>query len=238
LIENFKVIKEIDSLDRQKKDINLKAQNQSDRIISINQKITDKEDDLASLKADLKEITSSLMKMENELSNLQQKIEIKISQKGQVFTETQINSLDKEIESYQKNLITTEELVFKKMEIKESFEEEIKDCLTFIQGATKSSKEVQIEVEGICLELNQKKQIIDERIENLIATIPENFKTKVKLLLVKNFRSTILTTIKDKACNYCRCSIASGLINEIEDKYNLKSCTGCKRIFIPSASSY
>lgn len=238
MIENFKVIKEIDSLDRDKKQLLDQINTQLLRLSSIKLRISDKEEEQAELISNSKLMAKNLTKLENELSALQQKLENKTAQKGQVFTDLQIKALDKEIVTYSENIIICEDQLFECMESKESIDEKIEDSKNFITGATKSLIDIKNEVDQTNSKLNSKIQILNQRTDNLISTIPEDFKIKVLSLLDKNIKSTILTTIKDRACNYCRTSLATQFISEVEDKHSLKTCVACKRIFIPSASSY
>lgn len=238
MIEYFKVFKELDGLDRQKKELQIKANDQKLRLKNTQDKINGRQEDLMDLEKELKELSFDLTNLENQLSQVQQKLENKTSQKNQVFTEQHIASLDKEISTYQENLSALENETFKVMEKKEDLQDNIEQTKTFIQGASNSLVEITEEVNEACEKLRLKIDILTERSAHQLTTLPQNFKTKILSLLGLNLRSTVLTTIKDKSCHYCRSALASQLINEVEDKHTLKACVSCKRIFIPSASSY
>lgn len=238
MVENFKIIKEIDSLDREIKTILDLITNQEKRIISINNKIQDKKDLIDELKVKFKNTSSELTNAENDLSATQQKLETKNTQKGQVFTDSQILALDKEIKLYEDKIVSLEETVFELMELKESIEEEITESETFIKGASNSltdiTEEVSLEVNGF----NKKKDNTQSRVDSLIDQLPQNYQSKIKGMLKKDFRSTMVATIVDRSCNYCRASLPTQFITDVEDKHILKSCSACHRVFIPSSSSY
>ncbi len=238
MIENFKIIKEIDSLDRNIKTFIDLIENQNKRILSINNKINDKNEKIDKLNKELKSISSELTSSENELSSTQQKLEIKVSQKGQVFTDSQIQALDKEIKLYEEKIDSLEETVFSFMEKKESIEENIKDSHTFIKGASNSLIEIQKEVDIEIEQLTKKKTNTQLRVDTLLKQLPEGYQSKIKGMLDKDFRSTIVATIVDRSCNYCRASLPTQFISDVEDKHILKTCSACKRVFIPSSSSY
>lgn len=238
MLQKFNTIKEIDSLNRKVFELNQTIAKEESRVMKIESRIAQKGIEKDELAKDIKETSANLAKVENELESYTDKLQKKEAQKASLFTDEQIQAIEREIDTYKNKVDEFENKTFELMEKKEELESLLSDATSFLNGAAKSLIEigdkVKKETNRLYLEIDKLKP----RIENLTASLPADFKYKLELTLKKNLRATIVSTINQGACNYCRASLPSIQISEVEDKHSIKTCKACSRILIPSSCAY
>lgn len=238
MLENFRLIREIDSLMRTIENHEVCIQKESRRIHKIIEQISNRCGQKKIDSDKLKSISLEITSMENDLNFNIGKKEKKESQKASVFTESQISALENELVNLKLTIEDLETRILEKMEIKENLILDIQDADEFEKGANLSLREIKKEVHSFTQIEKEKIQNFQKRITALKGELSLDFKNKLDNTLSKNLRTTSLAKIENKCCHYCKMQIDSIKINAVEDKHQFKTCSQCQRVLMPSSSFY
>jgi len=238
MLQKFNTIKEIDSLNRKVLELSENIAKEESRVTKIESRITQSDTQKDELLSEIKTTSAELTKAENELESFGEKLQKKESQKASLFTDEQIKAIEREVEAYKLKIEELENITFELMEKKEQLETTLSDTNSFLSGAANSLIEIRDEVKEESNKFNLEIDKLKPRIMSLTDSLPADFKYKLEITLKKDLRATIVSTITQGACNYCRASLSSNEVSEVEDKHLIKTCKACSRILIPSSCAY
>lgn len=236
--EHFKIIKEINSLSTKRDSLNSEIAEQVKRINFIESNRLKRQDELDSKSINLKDIKAQLQNTENEIAKLQAMLDKDKANLNSVFTDEQLKSLELAIQTNEEKLVPLEEDGLNLLEKIDCLEQEIKEAVSFLSGSEETLKEITQEVDAFNESHNKEISILDNRIHLLLEQLPVNFKDKVTSVLEKKIKISSFTRIQANKCEFCKYSLSNVDVSNIEDKLQLKSCTGCGRLFMPQQAPY
>lgn len=236
--ENFKILKEINSLSLLKEDFQSKIASENKRIDFVesnrNLRAEQKERDLAQLK----ELNTQITNIENEISHLGLKLTKDKENLSTITTEAGLSNMEKQISDLESKLEAFEEEGLEKMEEAESVEIRISQADEFLAGSLDSLNEIKAEVQQTNSEHQLEIEKLEKRINLLIEELPTDFQDRYKRVSESDIKGSVFTRIKNDSCEYCRFGLSKIDIQKVEDLLQFKTCSGCRRIFIPQAAHY
>ncbi len=236
--ENFKILKEINSLTTKVNEINDLVSKESKRLRFIEGNRIDRQDEMTLAQKNLDHYKKDMTKIENEISTLSAKIDKDKESLQGLSEESSITSMEKQIAELETKRIKLEDEIFVILEKAEAEEQNIKEAQSFLEGSLRSLNEIKKDVnaknEGYQKELDS----LLNRVGLLKESLPIQFQTKLEQVLSKKVQISSFTRIKSNTCEFCKRDISRMEETEIEQKLALKTCQGCGRIFIPAAASF
>ncbi len=236
--ESFKILKEINSLASKITELELICEKENKRLLFIQNSREQKSNELLEYKESLSQTNKSLHLIENEIASLSLKIDSDQANLNSIIAAQALSSMEKQIEENSSKLSEFEEEGLNKLEVIESLDQNISDCEEFLKGSQETLDEITKEVSEITS--MQKSEILktQNRINLLKEELPNNFKSKLELILNQKLKGSSFTRIKSDACEYCRFTLSKVEVSKIEDQLALQTCKSCSRIFIPISASY
>ena len=204
----FFILREIDSLRRMQNQHSKLISSENDRIRKLEQKRLDSQNEYLRLKSELSSTNNRLNDIDLQLTRERLAPDL--------VTKLEAEGL---------------ELLSKAAEL----EEKINDCQTFISGISNTIKEI---AEEVGLENKGQEFAIEnihERIAALESELPAEFKNIYLKTMALHLPVGIFTCVENQACKFCRRALSRIEDSEIEVQHQIKTCPGCKRIFLPSA---
>ena len=233
--EGFRILKEINSLDSSKKELESTIQDELARVSKLHDMKDNRIQEEQTTTLELKELKVQFQKIEGSISEFQSKLNKAKSDLTQLFDQKEIDALSNQIQKIEENIDNLETNGFNLMEDIELKEESLNEAKGFLSGIDTTINEMQSEIEEENQELFNKIKSINSRLENLYTQIPNEIHEKYQKLLSLNMKHGPLTKISGRECYICKYMLATHDISLVEDKMMIKSCGQCKRIFIPSA---
>lgn len=237
--EGFKILKEINSLNIKKNELQAKIAIELERIDKIQHTRSKRKEDLEvnedkshKLKVQLLEIDKKSEKLDQLISNSQQKI-------NNSFEEKELNALNQQIDNAQIELDKIQEEGLELLEKKEALDEEITNAKSFLKGSLETIEEIRAEVnqenDNLFSELDQ----IEIRLNLLHEQIPLKASERIRSLIAKNKKLAPLAHISStKNCDICGYLIPHATEQAVEKELKLTSCPGCTRILIPQSTKF
>ncbi len=240
--ESFKILKEINSLSESINEFTDKMNAENKRINFIKDNRQDREDLKSSNLELIKEASSKLTSVENEIAHITMKLEKDKENLAMISTEQAMNNMEKQIAAEQNRLEEFENTGFELMEQIEQLEAKVIEADEFLKGSLESLTEIQSEVELINKEHQSSIDGLNKRVNLLIEELPADFTDRyqrtVKSFKEKKKSGSIFSRIKNETCEFCRFGMSKMDVQKVEDALQLKNCQGCGRIFIPQGALY
>ncbi|MBL7663683.1 MAG: hypothetical protein JNM93_01015 [Bacteriovoracaceae bacterium] len=128
----------------------------------------------------------------------------------------------------------TETQALRILEDIEQLETEIKDAIEFLAGSERSLEEITLEASGEIKKVSNHSANNAARVSSLLEEFPTTQKEQLSRLFKQSIPRTFMAFIHNKGCS--ECGIKLSLVDEksIEEKYEIKFCKGCHRVFIPT----
>jgi predicted nucleic acid-binding Zn-ribbon protein len=236
--ENFKIIKEINSLEVKLNHFdNLKGEDKR-RIERLYQQKEHRLDDLKSyslkkdeLQKELFQIEIRTQEIEKEQSNIAQQLNQVLESNLQEKLNLQKHKLDDELNNIQeKGLLNLEAI--------ETFAIEIQDAQSFLNGIDETIDEITHEILEKQNVDNLSEDHIKKRIEEVTADLTDEFKASYIKLRKHAPVHNSLSLLENNKCQFCHYEVNAKKLEDIQVKYQLHACEMCKRLLIPPESSY
>jgi predicted nucleic acid-binding Zn-ribbon protein len=225
-VDWFFKLKEIDSLTKMKTNQLKAKQEQEARVSKLNDRRQENVLQTAKLKQDLIATNTEMAEVEKKLKNATE-------QKQRIID---IGGDDKKIALFTSEINQLEEKGFEFLTRLEEIETEMSDNKTFLAGIEKTIKEIEDEgreeIDKILIDITN----IDLRLKLLLEELPDDFRSLLIKVTVKNLAHGPFTRIDQNACYFCRFKISRIEESEIDMQKNLKTCPQCGRIFLPYGS--
>ena len=236
--QEFKIAKEINSLSLKRDKFFTEIREEEGRISFIQNNRNERSEQLETNQSQLKEVKAQMQSIENDIASYQAQLDKDKANLNSVITNEQLVSLEKSIKNSQKKLEALEEEGLEVLEQLESLEEDIQQAQTFLEGSAQTLSEIKEEVQNVTQGHHKEIDKLNHRIDLLIKDLSPLFKDKVQRTLDKNLPSSAFTRIQNGKCEFCKLSLSSVDITSIEDKLQLKNCSGCGRLFMPVQAAY
>lgn len=233
-VDQFRVLKEIFSLKSMKNQALADIDEEWKRVEKIKHKKRQKIDELTSANLEYKELKASSTLLENQLEKQNSLLEKKKEQKNQVTNETQLNSIENEIQALTEQVSFLEENVLIVLENLESMEAEIKEHEDFINGVDETIEEIANEVKDFENKKNKEVENFKKRFLSLKDQLTGDFQATFKRLNQKEFKTSTFTRLNDISCEFCGLSIERPQLKEIDINMSLVTCKGCGRLILPA----
>jgi predicted nucleic acid-binding Zn-ribbon protein len=235
--ENFKILKEINSLTIKSREINDLVTKENKRLQFIEDNRAERQDEMAQAEIALENFKKEMLKLENEISTLSNKIDKDKSNRLSLVEDASISSMDKQILDLETKKVKFEESLFEHLENAEEEEKKIAEAQNFLEGSLRSLTEIKKEVLITTGEHQKEIDILSNRLTLLKEGLPAQFQNKLEQVFKNKIQISSFTRIKSNSCEFCRRDISRMEETEVEQKLALKTCQGCGRIFIPAAAS-
>lgn len=236
--ESFKILKEINSLTLTKEKITLELNKELARVHSLIDIRQTREAQKESALSAQKEKNLELQKTENQISDLQLKLEKDKTSLSMASSENIAKSLELQIKDRESKAEVLELQGMDLLEELDGLETVIKDANSFLSGSLETLKEIEEEVSGTSDIHQQEINKLTKRIDLLFVELPQQFQDRYKSTIEKKIKGSSFTRLKNDSCEYCRYGLSRMDIIDIEDKLMLKNCNGCGRIILPQQAFY
>lgn len=222
-VQGFSTLKEIDSLSKMRIHLLKLKGEQEARLESLNNR---RQGTLLQTNA-LKE---KLVQNHQKLGDIESQIKVASEQKGRLID---LGTEEQKVGAFTTQIDKLEEEGLLLLAEIESFETEMKDHRTFLDGLEKTTKEIQHEVSEELEKIHKETQNIALRLSLLLEDLPHDFKSLYQKISSKNLAHGPFTRIDQGSCYFCRFKISRLDESEIDINKNLKTCPQCSRIFLP-----
>jgi len=236
--ENFKILKEINSLTTSSREISDLVAKENKRLQFIEDNRTQRQEEMTVAEQALERLKKEMLRIDNEISTLSSKIDKDKDNRLSLIEDASIASMDKQILDLETKKDKFEEELFELLEKAEEEEKKIAEAESFLEGSLRSlteiKKEVLIKNNGYQKEIDT----LSNRLKLLKESLPPQFQDKLEQVFKNKIQISSFTRIKSNSCEFCRRDISRMEETEIEQKLALKTCQGCGRLFIPAAASF
>lgn len=221
-----------------KNEIQKKIDEETSRLTKLQSLREAREEEKRELLSWVKDNETNYSKIENELVLLnKQKMQAE-SALNSATTESQAKASESSLAFTQEKIDLNEETQFSLLEEKEELDLKLKEAEEFLKGSLETYKEIEEEVQDVTKLEQENITNLLKRIELLKEELPEVFKLKLDSLLKKNLKITPFTRLEGRSCEYCKLEVSRLDEENIEKNFQLKTCSGCSRLFIPKEASY
>ena len=232
--EQFKILKEIESLHQDNFGYQDEIDGQNLRIKKLNKQKENSKEKRIELEKELKSNQQQLTQDENTLAGYDKKLEKDKSQIGQLIDAHQIESMQKEISNLVESKEATEARVMDSMEKIESLESEHQQVCSFLAGIDSGIQEVSEDANEHIAPLLDKIEKNKKRISTYQNELDADiFKRYMKVHLSKG-KLKSLSYLVSSCCQVCQMQLSKIEESEVSVSLKLKTCSGCGRILIPS----
>lgn len=236
--ENFKILKEIASLESLSSQLQEAMDKENSRILFVT-------DQRNSRLAYLQELTSKKEALENEFSELEEKSDKNLNELNRLesnlnnaTTVKEQTALESQIEAKKSLQLQFEARSNEVIDQIDECEKQLDEAQEFEKGSLDSLNSLKQEVAEIVGQKQQEKDRLSHRIDLLLDEIPENFKASYKKVAAKKLKYGPFSSLKNLQCNVCGFKVSRTLEVDVEENFKLKTCPSCSRIFIPAQALY
>lgn len=236
--EDYRVMKEINSLYLENLELEKKILSENSRIDKLNILRSEAQQQISSYTETLKTEKANFQTSENDIAKLQQSLDNNRGHLACAIIEQEIKSLESQITTSESKLDEAENSGLELMESIETLEESIESREGFLVGSLETLGELSGEVLEITKPFINKAEQNTNRLCLLEKSLPTVTLDKYLKLLSKKLKYGPLASIDVNQCSICKYGLAVTDIELIEKKLALRSCAGCSRIFVPRSTLY
>lgn len=222
-------IQALDHVIKKHMDQSLEEKGRIDFLSKQKQKRVDENEGFLNSKTEYK---TKISELEKELFSLDEKIAKSEQHLSQVMTESEVNALNKEIETLTPKKDAIEEEVLELLDKIDQLDEKLEIDKEYFSGIEETIKEIEIEVNEIDSKNKEEIENLEKQIEGLLPEIPIDFLPMFNKTREKFRFNDPVTKLTGTACSKCRMQISSGEASEINNSFQHKICSGCGRILI------
>jgi predicted nucleic acid-binding Zn-ribbon protein len=234
-IDNYRIIKEIDSLYSQILALNNSNQQELRRIEKVQQLTVQRQHELEQLNFNLSACSEQQNSSETELNQkISQKDKLKRNMNLAVNPE-QVNALTNELNDLEFKIEALESKLMSLLEEEDKLKDDINQTQSFLNGVTKTIDELKLEVNKKTQENNQQIENINQRLGLLKAQLPEQFQKMISELEKKGRaqQGHFVTKLNQLTCQTCGLNVSRTDSDLIERCLQIVYCQGCKKVILP-----
>jgi len=236
--ENFKILKEIGSLDIMQSKLRDEISSEEARIAFVEKNRAKRDSDKEIDQKLLAEAKEQMAQLENSISHNQLLLDQDKKHLLEVKTNDQLINLEHQIKDREEQIGVAEDQGLEFLDKIDGYENHIKECTTFLSGSLESLNEIIGEVEAVRTQKNKEITSLHKRSKLLVEELPKAFQDKLSLVVARKIKLSSFTRIINNACEFCRMSVCSADVTSVEEKLALKTCSQCGRLFIPQQALY
>lgn len=236
--EYFKILKEINSLEKSVEFLESENQEESARVEKLRAKEQQAQEEVKSWRGDLKSKRLEAQKNENLISALDTRLAKAQADARSSFDSKHVEALEREIEKLNVESEEAQDLGLEILESLEELEAHISEKENFLKGITETIEEIKVDVDEVCAKNQNEIEIKRKRISSALELLPENFKTAYQSVQKKRLPVSSFTKITAGKCAVCKMSVDKTKEAQVEEQLAIKTCSSCGRIFIPNQALY
>jgi predicted nucleic acid-binding Zn-ribbon protein len=234
-IESFRIVKEIDMLRKNMRDLQAAITSEEDRITKLQTAKLKRDQDLIDLKKQAAEYSQQETQLENKITHMDMELKQLEGHAGEVTDQGQMEAFEHQKEFLKKERDQLENQAIELLDQIELNKTTISEAEDFLSGVDESISEITAEVNSLKTQNLREIENLKTRIRALREQLPEKL-LKVHMGLVKEKKDFTTTTLKELSCSLCGMSISRKDESDLEKNYDLIRCTGCSRIILPQAA--
>ena len=237
--ENFRVLKEINSLLIKCQKLNEDIASEYTRVSKIDRQIDLKKEELAELETKYALIREKLSLKEAELHTAEKQNDSATTNLNRAITEKEMKAAQDQLDSSQKSIDLLNEDILTSMEVEEEYLSKIEEIKTFLNGIIEGKTEIESDIETNTTPLKKELDSFKNRLDNLFQQIPAPHGESFKRLVDKNLPKGPITRLNQKNyCELCGTQISGLKEKAVEEKLEYTTCNGCGRVIIPESTQY
>lgn len=221
--ENFRKLKEFDSLMKMRDLQEMQKIDQKKRITQLQET---KQEYLAK-KNDL---NLRLHDINQQLFEIDQKLKIN-AQQSERLKQTGKNDLT--LEAYHIDAAEQEEKGFALLALADIHRTKLEEVLGFLKGLDKTIEEISQEVNLEVTNLDTSMSNLKLRLGLIMEDLPLDYRKLLEKTLKKKLAFGPFTKLLNCSCFFCRFKMSKVDESEIDTQLKLKTCSQCDRIFLP-----
>jgi predicted nucleic acid-binding Zn-ribbon protein len=232
--EDFKILKELNSLNQAISKLQITIQDELSRIDKIQHQRDKRQIELDLTHDKLKANIRSIQESEAQISHFSKLHSSALQKSNTLVTEHEISSLQTQIDNAKVQIDHFENKGLELLDVISNDEEIIKNAKTFLAGSLESINEIESEINQSNHKILDDIKTKKSRISLLTSSLPTAIITKFEYLTSKGSPLGPLTQITDSNnCEACGYLLHKSLVSAIEIKNAFHTCSGCERIIIP-----
>lgn len=233
----YQEIIQAQALDKEvKKHLDIIQENDQ-RIQFLEKQRAERNDSMQEAERELKLAQEESAKCEKELAELEAKIHKSNEHISNATTQQQADAITKELETLTPLAGEKEDRILELIDQIEQLQEQIKGHEEFLKGSEKTLEEIRNEVSNLNKKEKQDIDNLEERIANLLETIPKSFKD-IFLESQKEHRfQHPVAFIENRCCSQCRFAVDITIQENVTKALSPERCPSCSRMLLPISSS-
>jgi predicted nucleic acid-binding Zn-ribbon protein len=237
--ENYRILKEINSLNNSVLSLEKVIKNELNRISKIEEMRKKRSTLKESSNLTLKELRQKLSKIEERIAYFDNLINKGKVQLNQVFSENEVSALSSQIENAQNEMDEFEMQGLEIIEKMDKASDEIKNCTTFLEGSLETISEIEAEINESNHDVYKEIKTKKNRKEILFDQLPPGVSKKLTYLIDKGLSLAPLSQITDhNCCEMCGYLVPMAILSAVEKQSKFMCCPNCERILIPQSSKF
>tara|TARA_B100001971_G_scaffold215185_1_gene259332 strand:- start:4641 stop:5360 length:720 start_codon:yes stop_codon:yes gene_type:complete len=236
--EYFKIIKEINSLEKKIFSLDSLKKQDKQRIQRLLEHKSNRHEELQNFLNEENDLFKEAIEIEKEIELIDKRTADLNSQLNQVFEEDITKKLNENLKKLEQDLSQKEDRGLAILERQETLKSEIYDAQNFLKGIDETIDEIKTEIMQEQAHKDVSYENIQDRINSLISELDEGFKEKYLKLKNKAPALDQLSIINDERCAFCGFKINSSDAQRVLNLEKLLGCSMCNRILIPGHSAY
>lgn len=236
--ENFKIIKEINSLEEKLLNFDRLKSEDKKRIQRLFDQKSYRKEDLneATLKKDA--LQKELFSIDRRTMEIEKTLNENKNKLNSIFDEEIIQKLESHNSQLNEELCNIQARGLEILEVIESLDGEIIDAQSFLKGIDETINEITEEILAHQKVEDISENSVHQRINEISNELTSDFKATYMKLKDNAPSHHSISLLKDKKCQFCHFELTAKKIEEIEIKLQPRACDMCKRILIPEQASY
>ena len=230
-VNDFPIIKEIQSLCSQKLDIEKTTKSELLRVIKVKELKDENTQTQVKVDSELLEKNIQVKHLENEIIKKSQTLTRKKEQLLMATSDKQLESFKNEISNLSQTIDSLEVEALEMLELIDPLHEKQKELIDFFNNIDDSIQEIEQTVMSETTNLKSQVDVLKDRIELLIQELSPVAQSKIKHIM-KSELIPFLTILKNQSCANCGMNMPSENMTHILNMTKLISCSGCSRLII------
>lgn len=233
LLEDFKNILEVQSLDKQiQKHLSvIEDENKRLQVVSANKDRRAKEK--VALEETLSNLSHENSQLEKELFTLEKELNKAKEHLGMATSAQQVSALEKEISNLSPRVEEIESKILENLDVEEKTQEELDKAKTYFSAIDETIAEIQNEINQVASQEQTEISKYNERITLLLENLSQDTREIYFKAREKHRFNHPATPIMGSGCGVCKYQIPAITRSQVERSEVLEFCPGCSRLLVP-----
>lgn len=237
--EYYRILKELANLSDKLPALQAKIADELSRLDKIEKMREKRKNEIKVERQNKEESEKFIEQTQQQVEKLDVRIENYKAHLKNTIDNSEMLSLQKQLEADLKLKNELDESCFSKLESLEESEQTILEAENFLKGSSETILEIEEEINEKNAETYKELKIINDRYKNSLEQLPENIQKKFKSLKEKKPNISPITQISSSnTCLRCGYLIQHALVRSVEAHLKFHTCPGCQRILIPESTKF